>query len=507
MKKYIAYMLSVLLITSLLLSPINTNQIGTKVAHAETTLSIKATKTIFELGSTSTLTIKGTESEADWSSSNEDCIYVDSDGLATAYGVGTSIITAFVDGQTLTYQLTVVEEQTSLNNTSVILNVGKKDFINVTGKNTGKVKKATWATSDKNVATVSKTGVITAVKVGKAVISATYNGKKYSCNVSVKEKIALTKSSLSLKQGQSHQLTFKGISYRAEWSTSNAKVAYVDLEGKVIAVAPGTATITGRVDGTNYKCNVTVTKLTTINQRSILTYVGDSKTKLTVPGIPAKTTIKWSTSNKKCVTVSSNGTLNIIAAGTVTITATVGSKNYTFFIVSVNKGNPYVSKAPFEGVEKIQDKVHFVVPKSWDYEEGSILGEYGFTLTPKNSSLSSSIAVTINKTDKPSTDYFTFKNKIVNEGGMSEEAIKSLNALLSMLGGAVTSFKENTYLSSHGNVYKMQYTMIMMGMRAKMSTYEFNLGQYDIKIEVSDMDDYANLQKYVDYIINSIYVK
>jgi len=51
-------------------------------------------------------------------------------------------------------------------------------------------KKATWSSSAKKVAKVSKKGKVTALKKGSAKITAKVNGKKYVCRITVKEKPA-----------------------------------------------------------------------------------------------------------------------------------------------------------------------------------------------------------------------------------------------------------------------------------------------------------------------------
>ncbi len=53
-----------------------------------------------------------------------------------------------------------------------------------------KISKAKWSSSNKKVATVSKTGKVKAVSVGNAVIKATYNKKVYKCNVYVRDMMA-----------------------------------------------------------------------------------------------------------------------------------------------------------------------------------------------------------------------------------------------------------------------------------------------------------------------------
>lgn len=50
-------------------------------------------------------------------------------------------------------------------------------------------KKVTWTTSKKAVATVSSTGKVTAKKAGTAKITGKVNGKKYTCTVTVKNKV------------------------------------------------------------------------------------------------------------------------------------------------------------------------------------------------------------------------------------------------------------------------------------------------------------------------------
>jgi hypothetical protein len=72
-----------------------------------------------------------------------------------------------------------------LSKKDLTLEVGKTKKLTVTGTKA----KVTWSTSKKSVATVSKSGNVTAVKPGKAVITATVNKKKYTCKVTVTEAV------------------------------------------------------------------------------------------------------------------------------------------------------------------------------------------------------------------------------------------------------------------------------------------------------------------------------
>ena len=76
------------------------------------------------------------------------------------------------------------------------------------------------------------------------------------------EGIALDKSELTLTEGDSTTLyatlTPEGAAGTVSWKSSDEKVATVDSNGTVTAVAPGTATITATVNGQSATCKVTV---------------------------------------------------------------------------------------------------------------------------------------------------------------------------------------------------------------------------------------------------------
>ena len=146
--------------------------------------------------------------------------------------------------------------------------------------------------------------------------------------------LTLNKQSVTLNVKKDYQLiadiqpsqaTFKDLT----WESSNTKIAEVDANGKVTAVAPGTATITAKT--TNEKtatCKVTV--------KAPITGVQLDKTSLTLPKgttavlkatvSPSDTTdsktIRWSSSNTDIAIVNSSGTVKGLRPGTATITAT-----------------------------------------------------------------------------------------------------------------------------------------------------------------------------------------
>ena len=80
---------------------------------------------------------------------------------------------------------------------TVKLNKSKKtiyvgETFTLTLKNAPSDAKITWKSSKKSVATVDKTGVVTAKKNGKTTITAKYGKKTYKCKITVKKKSVST---------------------------------------------------------------------------------------------------------------------------------------------------------------------------------------------------------------------------------------------------------------------------------------------------------------------------
>lgn len=102
-----------------------------------------------------------------------------------------------------------------LNKTKLSLYQGKKYTLKLLDKNgkTINATKVTWKTANKKTATVSNKGVVTAKKVGKVKITATYKNKSYTSVVTVKSTVAVNKKSLTFEPGETSKkavtVTFK----------------------------------------------------------------------------------------------------------------------------------------------------------------------------------------------------------------------------------------------------------------------------------------------------------
>ena len=137
-------------------------------------------------------------------------------------------------------------------------------------------KSVTWSSDKAEVATVDQGGNVTAVAEGTAniTVTTTDGGKKATCVVTVKaavvsvESVSLDKTELAMTVGDEDITLTATVApdgatdKSVTWSSDKTEIATVDQEGKVHAVAEGTATITvTTTDGSKTAtCVVTVSE-------------------------------------------------------------------------------------------------------------------------------------------------------------------------------------------------------------------------------------------------------
>lgn len=142
-----------------------------------------------------------------------------------------------------------------------------------------------------------------------------------------------------------------------EWSSSDNKIATVDADGNVKALAVGQTTITAKTtDGSEIEKSVTLTvgkKIESVKaEKTAVTLQQGSKYTMKLTFTPADALNKkmtWSTSDKSIATVDSNGVIKGMKIGTATITGktTDGSaKTVTCKVTVTAMTIPYVSQLP-----------------------------------------------------------------------------------------------------------------------------------------------------------------
>lgn len=234
----------------------------------------------------------------------------------------------------------------TLNRTSAELIEGETLTLMATIKPETAIEKGVvWQSSNNTIATVND-GVVTAHKVGNAIISATtIDGSDLSAKCSIKvnpvlvTSITISTSSASLKVGESLTLTYeiqpKNATYKSvQWSSANTSVASVS-NGIVTAISPGSCIIKARTtDGSNlestciiYVANIPVSTIS-LDKESIDLLVGEEKAIVAsvYPKNATNPSLTWTSSNGNVVTVS-NGKVKAVGAGNaaVSVRTTDGS--------------------------------------------------------------------------------------------------------------------------------------------------------------------------------------
>lgn len=226
----------------------------------------------------------------------------------------------------------------TLNAKTVYLKTGAKLTVKaVVAPSNATNKTVTWSSNKKTIATVNKSGVITAKKkTGKAVITAKAGSKTAKVTVNVVKKakktssIKLSKSKVTVKAKDQVALSAtlsKGATSKVTWTTSNKKVATVK-DGIVTAKKQGVVVITATADGKSADCVVTVTnasgkKVTTLKANTKKISVKVKKTKKIKVTPAKKDSVKsYVSSNKKVATVSKKGVVTGKKKGTATIIVT-----------------------------------------------------------------------------------------------------------------------------------------------------------------------------------------
>lgn len=233
----------------------------------------------------------------------------------------------------------------SLNNSTLSLTVGSSETLTATvSPDNATNKTVSWSTSDSGVASVSD-GLVTAVGVGNATITVTTEdgGKTATCAVTVNPvevtSVTLDQNTLSLTKGGTATLVATvnpatATNKTVTWSSNDANVATVDVNGKVTAVGGGSATITATAGGKSATCGVTVTVPVTgvsLNKTTLTLALNATET-LTATVSPSNATNKnvtWSSNNTSVATVSSSGKVTAVASGAATITVKTKDGNKT----------------------------------------------------------------------------------------------------------------------------------------------------------------------------------
>ncbi len=214
-----------------------------------------------------------------WQSSAPGVASIDGAGAVVALSPGSVVISATSEGRTGTVSLTVAAVPVATVAASVATSAL---IIGMTTQASAVLRDATgnqltgrsvsWASDASAIASVSAGGLVTAVGVGTATISATSEGRTGSAVVTVTRapvanvSVALGVNTILVNSGTVATATLRDAGGSAltdrvvEWSSSASNIAQISQSGQVTGVSAGTATITATSEGRSGSAIITVSQ-------------------------------------------------------------------------------------------------------------------------------------------------------------------------------------------------------------------------------------------------------
>jgi uncharacterized protein YjdB len=297
-----------------------------------------------------------------WTSDAASVATVNASGLVTAVAPGTATISATSEGKSGTSAITVTPvpvATVTVSPSSASVVVANTQQLTAVTKDAGgatlTARTVTWS-SDNAAATVDANGLVKAVSVGSATISATSEGKTGTSAITVTvvpvATVTVSPASASIVAGATQQLTATAkdasnnlLTGRSiTWSSSNTTIAKVDASSGVVTgmAAGGPVTITAASEGKSGAASITVTPVPVATVT-----VSPSPATVGIGGIqPLSATVMdannnvltgrsvvWSSDASSVASVNANtGVVTGVSTGSATITATSESKNGSSFV-------------------------------------------------------------------------------------------------------------------------------------------------------------------------------
>lgn len=210
-----------------------------------------------------------------------------------------------------------------------------------------------WSSDNSSVAKVSMDGTVTAVAPGTAKITAKSDdgGMSDVCVVTVPEPftdVTLDRTSISMYEGGTDQLKATIAPADAEapsllWSSSNPDVVFVTPDGKLFAIAPGSADITVTIEEAELSatCQVTVQEVIMELKPPTLDIAIDDEADIEVSlekqleGVSVN--VRWYSTDVKIITVDDKGHVKALATGDAIICAATDKGRIAFCKVHVRE--------------------------------------------------------------------------------------------------------------------------------------------------------------------------
>ena len=287
----------------------------------------------------------------EFTSSNVAVATVSNTGLVTALVPGSAIITAASEGKSAPSSITVSSvpvASVAVTPTGSQIVVGQTTQLNAEPRDASGQplvgRPVLWSSSDPNVASVSSTGLVTAVAPGQATITATSEAAAGTSTIGVSPKpvssVIISPGQGSVTVGQTLQLSAQVTDDQGNvltgrpisFTSGTPAVATISATGLVTGVAPGSTTITATSEGKTGTATVTVTPIPVakveITPSTPNVTVGETvQLNVSVQGPNNQEltgrTVTWSSGAPSVASVSPTGVVSGLAPGTAIIFANV----------------------------------------------------------------------------------------------------------------------------------------------------------------------------------------
>ena len=355
-----------------------------QVTPANPSISKGGTQQFTATGTYSDSSTANITGQVTWTSGTPAKATITGAGLATGVAAGTSTITATLGSVSGSTVLTVTPATlTSITVTPVnpsISKGGTQQFTatgtysdSSTANITGQV---TWTSGTPAKATITGAGLATGVAAGTSTITATLGSVSGSTVLTVTPatltSITVTPANPSISKGGTQQFTATGtysdsstanLTGQVTWTSGTPAKATITGAGLATGVAAGTSTITATLGSVSGSTVLTVTQatLTSIQVTPLNPSISKGGTQqFTATGTYSDSStanitgqVTWTSGTPAKATITGAGLATGVAAGTSTITATLGSVSgstvltvtpATLTSIQVTPSNPSISK-------------------------------------------------------------------------------------------------------------------------------------------------------------------
>ncbi len=209
---------------------------------------------------------------------------------------------------------------------------------------------AAWTDANGKVATITASGMATAVAAGSTSVTAALSGLTGTASLTVDAapktltSIAVSPATATLAAGATQQFAAKAtysdgstadVSATATWTSSATTVATITSSGLATTVASGSTTITAALNGVSGNATITVpvaakvlasiavTPLAPTIAANATEQLAATATYTDGTTAPVTTTVTWTTAKPSVATISPAGLATAVAAGSTTVTATL----------------------------------------------------------------------------------------------------------------------------------------------------------------------------------------